>query len=672
MSLDVASWAAVNNVATPSPSQGHSPPSWPPPADWPVVIDAAGQVISRWGDAVWRVGMWEGKSDRLNFGDGRVTHAAPIDRGNADVLRHVVWHWLYGPRPVRVAGTMLARFGMIRGVFALCTQHNILATNLMRFPLVRDALPACLPPSNGDRLVTLLHDLYESRETLRFVLLDKRALTELEGALRRHETQQTPYIPPRIWGYQVTRLRECLDDFWAHRQSVADCFNFCVDAYAHNYGNLAGAMTKGRDTNRAPFILPSGRRGVVSHGPFAQTAERFGIAELLSRWADVESNFDVIRLTTYLRLVMRAGLRYLLNFSLMRNQEGMSLRADCLHVEKDERFGGFYVLQGDTTKTLQDSDARWPTSPAVEVAVDAMALIARLRMRCAAALPEGRPSDEEINNPFLITHAYEPWASGGIRIAARATAGTYQEDLLSTRVKLFDCEQLRITQQDLDVARLLTPTLGAEEFAVGKIWPLADHQLRRTGAVNMQASGLVSDSSLQYLLKHASRAMSLYYGQNYSRVRLNDEARALYVRTVYEVLSRELAQLVTNRFVSPHGEKRKEEIVRLITPNDSKKLLALAKRGEVAYRGIVLGGCANPEPCPFGGIVSVAHCGGGDSGKPCADVLYDREKSPLIRKLDAELDRRLKEAPVESPLRESLEAQKRSVRNYFDVIQPQQ
>ena len=52
----------------------------------------------------------------------------------------------------------------------------------------------------------------------------------------------------------------------------------------------------------------------------------------------------------------------------------------------------------------------------------------------------------------------------------------------------------------------------------------------------MQASGLVSDASLQFQLKHVARAMSLYYGQNHSRVRLEEKAHTYYVRTMYETL----------------------------------------------------------------------------------------------------------------------------------------
>jgi hypothetical protein len=92
--------------------------------------------------------------------------------------------------------------------------------------------------------------------------------------------------------------------------------------------------------------------------------------------------------------------------------------------------------------------------------------------------------------------------------------------------------------------------------------------------------------------------MSLYYGRGYARVRLEEDAHMLYVRTLYETLGRELVRLTTDRFISPHGDKRKSEIVRLLTPADLKKLTRLAKDGHVACREIVLGACTNREPCP--------------------------------------------------------------------------
>lgn len=652
----------------------YRPPCWPPQRDWPVILDAAGQVVSRWGDPIWRLDPWAGKKLTLNFGDGPVKkHAAVIDPANADLLRTTIGWWLYGPNGIRGYRGLKTRFDQMRRLFVLCTQEGILASELSHFPRVADRLPEVLQASRSGEFLALLHELYERRDALGFTLLDRGGLARLAAAMPDHQKLQTPYIPPRIWRYQVTRLRECLDDFLSHRTQVEECFRFCLDAYRHNSANLEG---QARPKSFYPFQWPSDgtkgqRAGNRYHGPFIETAHRFGIGELLGRWVGVSNDETRVQtLSRYLSLVSRAGLSYLLNFSLMRVEEAWNLQADCLQIERDPQFGDIHVLRGRTTKTMSDAEALWVTSPSAKVAVEAMTVVADLRAECA--LRSGARSDREDSaKRYLIDYMLEPWGTKltKINLALRPTIPSYANALQSFD-KLFDSEQLRITPEDFELARLVTPTL-TDEFAVGKIWPFAWHQLRRTGAVNMQASGLVSDASLQFQLKHVARAMSLYYGQNHSRVRLEEKAHTYYVRTMYETLGRQLQQLTSNRFVSPHGEKRKSEIVRLISAADAKKAINLAKKGTVSHRPILLGICTSRTPCPYGGIDNIARCGGGDSPgepKPCADVLYDPEQLDEVEVLEAVLDERLAAAELDSPLRASLEAQKRSVENYCHVI----
>jgi hypothetical protein len=185
----------------------------------------------------------------------------------------------------------------------------------------------------------------------------------------------------------------------------------------------------------------------------------------------------------------------------------------------------------------------------------------------------------------------------------------------------------------------------------------------------MSASGLVSDFSLQYLLKHKCLTQSLYYGQNHSRLKLNEEARNIYVRAMYENIGLEFTKLNSNIFLSPHGVKRKDEIVQLIQQKDLADLTAAAERGDIAAKPIVLGYCMNREPCPYGGIDSIAHCGGGDGSSPCAHVMYDQRKIATVIKLSATIEQRLQVAHVGSPLSQSLGAQLRSARNFLDACQ---
>ncbi len=652
----------------------YRPPCWPPQPDWPVILDAAGRVVSRWGDAIWRLDPWAGKPVTLNFGDGPTKkYVAAIDPANADLLRIVIGWWLYGPNCARGYRGLKTRFDQIRKLFVLCSQKGILASELSQFPRVADRLPNILQASRAEELLALLHELYERRDVLGFTLLDRAGLAHLAAGVPDHQKRQTPYIPPRIWHYQVTRLHECLDDFLAHRDQIEGCFRFCLAAYRHNAANLQGQT---RPQSFYPFQWPSdGTNGMLTgqkyYGPFIDTAHRFGIVGLFNRWLGVNVNEVRIQtLSRYLNLVSRAGLSYLLNFSLMRVEEAWNLRTDCLHIERDPQFGDIHVLRGRTTKTMSDAEALWVTSPSVSVAVEAMRRIADLRAECG--FPPGVEYEStDSSSRYLCDYKLEPWGTKFTTInrTLRPSIPSYS-NVVRSFDKLFDPEQLRITSEDFELARLVTPTL-ADEYRVGKIWPLAWHQLRRTGAVNMQASGLVSNASLQFQLKHVARAMSLYYGQNHSRVRMEEKAHGYYVLTMYETLGRQLQQLTSNRFISPHGEKRKADIVRLISAAEAKKVINLAKKGIVAYRPILLGICTSRTLCPYGGIDNIARCGGGDSStepKPCADVLYDSGQLDEVEALEAVLDERLAAANVDSPLRTALEAQKRSVENYRHVI----
>ncbi|UJB33420.1 hypothetical protein [Chromobacterium sp. Beijing] len=685
MSLSLAYLGlAIESPLTMPSALNFRPPTWPPPCDFPIVIDANGQVVSRYGDDVWNFRPWAKKPVIINFNQGWPRKGTPnINHENTDLLRQVVAWWLYGPSAVRSPITLRQRFYDIRPLFSLCSSQSILASELKRFPAVVDMFLSRFPSAAAINILSLLHALYEQRDQIGFTLLDKKGLIRLEAMIPDREARQTPYIPPRIWVYQVNRLRAFLDDFHLHRKRIESCYHFCLEAYAKNAGSLGEACRVGRNRTSGPFWshneYTGARTGYIYYGPFVQTAHRFGIAELLERWtrskkeSGVSTEISVRSLSMYFSMVGYVGMAYLLNFSLMRIAEGWSLRADCLEIENDERFGVFYLLRGRTTKTVKDDDARWPTSPSVQIAIDAMSCIARLRMICAEANPDVPSTFEEIYNPYLVVRPYEPWGPCGAdelkeSLSVRAQPLTYLQMFNKSFPCIFDEKELRITPDDLKTARLVNPSLNSEKFEAGNIWPLAWHQLRRTGAVNMQASGLVSDSSLQYLLKHASRSMALYYGQGYSRVRLDNNALTVYIRTMYELLGKDIEHLLSDRFVSPHGEMRKAEILKIVDQKENRKLLELAKLGKISWRETLLGGCTKRGPCPYGGVDNVARCGGGDGRPPCSDVLYDRDRESELYQFSSVLVSRLTDAPVDSPYRQALEAQLRAVENALDAI----
>lgn len=691
MSLLARFGLAINVQHISSTSRSYRPPSWPPPRDWVCVEDKFGKAISYYGQPIWHLDPWAGKPMTLNFGDGpQLAQTSSIDRDNADLLRMLVTWRGWGPRGARTASTLKNTFFTpIRQIVALCSREGILASDLMRFPAVMAKVPQVLTASKFGTVVSELQRILDARNELGFILLDQNGIRQLVAAKPVHTTEQTEYIPPRIWAYQVNRLRECLDDYIAHRQKVEDCFRFCVDAYAKNFGTLTAALAGGTNTSRTPFQNASNRgdgsrsgSGYEFHDHFAHTASRFGILELLGRWVEApevgNSKKGITLLSSYLSLITQVGLAYLLNFSLMRHDEGKSLRADCLYIEADEKLGKIPILCGETTKTDPDSDARWPTSPSVHVAIEAMTSVANLRMTCARENPVVAPLATDIGNPYLVDRAFEPWVGHVSKHYSERPGSQGYSEVIRKYPKLFDVKTMEITEQDLKIACSVTPTLNREMFQVGRPWSLAHHQLRRTGAVNMFGSGLVSDSTMQFLMKHLTRAMPLYYGRGSSSLRLNEEARYQLVNAQYEVMGYEIAAVISDRFVSPYGDDHKKKSiadsigiqgeVNMLSEVNARRFEAAARRGAISYRTTVLGACMSKGPCDGDCIESIAGCAGGDGGALCKDALFDRQRAAQNKvRLDGTM-LILNSTTPDTPKYCALEKEKRGLENYFDII----
>lgn len=662
----------------------YRPPYWPPPLDWAVSEDDDGNPLSLWGDSSWDFSLWAGKSLVLNFAGGQHGRsAAPLGPENQHLMRLLATLIIWGPNGAKSWLTLKNRFDLLRRIVVLCDQEGITADNLCRFPKLLEKVSALYKNSlEQKRLLVCLDRLNRSKDLIGFALVDEHGLSRISKEFVDSEdddVEQTAYMPPRIWTYQNLRLRECLDEFLKHRQQIEDCFDFCLGAYAHNYGSLKAvfAKTGAADTLRPFSTQKKGagtRNGRKFYGPFELTAQKFGIDTLLKKWVLPESRdtLDIKSLTAYLTLIQYVGFAYIANFTLQRKEEIAESRSDCLIWEEDEVLGRIPVIRGETTKTDPDSDARWPTSPSVEVAVIAMTSVAELRMQCAISNPRVNCRDYDEANPLLFHTAFEPWSGvpGGWKgYSVRPKVQTYQS-VMRRFPRLFDVEQLRIKEADLVAARMFTPNLNkGGKFKVGEIWPLAYHQLRRTGGINMFASGLLSDSSIQVILKHLTLLQTRYYGRNYTRARFNEDFEALTVASRYEVMAKQIERLVENRYVSPLGEQRKQEIlVHLLSTKDFNSLLKSGRKGEVSFRETRLGGCTKRGNCEYGGIESIARCAGGDGKKPCRDAIFDRAKQLSVERQLESVERRVDESQPSSPRARALEAEARGLRNYLNVI----
>ncbi|CAE6796757.1 hypothetical protein R75461_04988 [Paraburkholderia nemoris] len=648
--------------------------SFPPDPDFPIVKAKDGEVISRYKDPIWNLSAAAKRSCNLNFGDGAsLTRSkrtgAELDERNAALLRIAMAYLMYGERPPAKPSTVMAMFKSLKAIFKLCHQNKIAASDLSKFPLIIAMLPGVIKSRKSHTLV-ILHELYNVRDVIGFTILNTTDIQKTAEATPSQDVKQTPYIPKRIWLYQVGRLRAMLEDYVAHQDKIEEFFEYCFDAYLENYESIETLFGFNRKRNLSPFskdTIPV--RGARYHGTFTEIAQKFGISELISRWTrpigeelGTHLNQGANYFSMYLSAASYVSLLYIGNFSGMRATELSLLRTDCLETEDDARLGKIFLIRGETSKTLDDDRALWITSPKVQLAVRVASSVSRLRAKMAATNPRLAVPPEDIANPYLDLRAYEPWSMKEHQEALPAIRTNFSyKDWRSICNQLFDPRIIAITEEDLAIARHVTPSLDIEKFAVGTEWPFALHQLRRTLTVNAANSG-VSDEAIQYELHHQSKSMSLYYAQGYSRLPLNNGIKAEFVGAIYHALAVKASSLADPDFISPLGQKQKEKIVQFICDKDISDLKKLARKGLLSIRETLLGVCLNRDYCEFGGIDYVAQC------VRCSEALGDKRKRPGLKELQTTVQDQIDAATPGTPLHEALAAQLLGIEEALNVI----
>jgi len=521
-----------------------------------------------------------------------------------------------------------------------------------------------------DELIATLHAIWEQREELGFFILDPAGITRLMASVEVHTQRQTPYIPPRIWTHILQRANEFIADYIKHRDAIESCYAYCLQRYSDAAGSLQAAVMGDFEMKGRPFSLGD------EDGHFADVCLRFGIINLLEKWVCpegrtlAESKLGIRNLSLYLGMVGYVGTILLAGCSLVRIEEAWNLRSDCHSIHQDRVFGDIHLITGRTTKTVQDDEAIWVTSQWCVDAIQAMSSVAALRMQAAKGYPSLLKAENNFQNPYLVPRPYDPWttrkkieADFHIRQTPKSLA-----QVVEIYKRLFDPNELRITNSDLNVARRINMTLDETKFGEGMVWILGWHQLRRTGAVNMFASGVVSDNSLQHQLKHATLLMTHYYAQGFSEIALDEATRTEIVKTMYEMAAKDSAELFNDDFVSPHGQAHKDRLLSAIDGKQQKALRALAEKGALPWRETPFGGCTKAGHCEYGGFDSIIRCGGGDGSSLCAHGLYDRVKKKNVEVAANRIRIQLLEEPDGSPRRKFLDQTLKSFINIIDTL----
>jgi hypothetical protein len=135
---------------------------------------------------------------------------------------------------------------------------------------------------------------------------------------------------------------------------------------------------------------------------------------------------------------------------------------------------------------------------------------------------------------------------------------------------------------------------------VGKRWPLAMHQLRRSLAVYAHRSGMVSLPALKAQLQHITQEMSAYYARGfcaatniaYDTKHIAHEWQAAKAESSYFAYA--MGVVFADDELLGQGVQKMSDVVER---RKREETLALFAKGELAYRETALGGCISTEAC---------------------------------------------------------------------------
>lgn len=623
------------------------PNSFPPKDNFAISIDSDRNVVSRYGDDVW---------DLSPFGSRVKFHFSDYSKDNAASFKQLMFYVIYSHLFPGKYTSLTAWYFTFKNVFQACSKYNIHIERLNTFPRVIEEIGESFAknsPSKFRMSVYHLNAIMKNREHVGLNILNEKNIALYKQFDPNYNLGQAAYIPNRIWIAFIQYLDSVLDDFQEYEQKLCSLFHYFVSTTLQNEERGVAVA------DSSPFSSHSARGKEFYEGEFEDYLVNYELLDLFEKYVRRPSREDYPKYMTdqFGALLNGIGLTchlYILYYSLMRRQEAASLKVDCLQLEDDERLGEFYVLSGETTKTDPDSDARWIVPKRVERAVNIAKTLIEWKVQY---------TPETSEEPHLFQNL-SVWQKQ-FRVSKVRTMKSF-ENMTSKISYFFKLDQFQISQQDYNEALALTPSLLHKDwFVVGGKWNFTFHQFRRTLAVHF-ALNKVSSSSTQLQMKHGTREQQYHYQNNAGKLRLNRGSEEEIVNEYYAEMSRDIASVMYGESITPHGKSPiKEEIVRFISEGETKKLLTAQKRGLVGYRKNILGGCMKQGVCEYGGFDSIAHCSGGDGGKPCAHLIIDGDKEQEFRDDQIAHKSSMASLPPDSPRYKSLEAE---VKGYGTVL----
>ncbi len=569
-----------------------------------VTRDRFGEPASRFGDFVWDFTAYthDGRQTRRSFvywehGDISEQRAALIREAKLLVFA-LIW---------RKEGAALSPGTVSNYITVLCAlcvhaeMHDIsLATLLGDEKAVLNFVRTSCSGWMAETLGSLLgHFTRLGKEHLGFELVSTSAVESIKKRNKHYRStlKQHPPMPTAIYSHFIHALKSELAGWQAVATPMLELLSQC------------GADRRvGRTIEQQLFVCK--KWGLVHEclPTFEQLASPEVVAyiESCGKKPHVKSlSYQVNEAQVVCKLLIQT-------FAGMRDDEAASLPYDCISTRK-VNGKTHYIINGYTTKYNGGliKPVKWVTNQDGHDAIRAAQAIADSIYSVFGVRPQ--EAGKETRLPLFVSLGYMKLASGPMDPEhGRFLAGGVA---IRDDSRLWDVLQPVISDADLRELENIDPHRAwrdEEKFKVGTPWSFTTHQLRRSLALYAQRSGLVSLPSLRRQMQHLTEDMSRYYarGSSFAEDFIGDDKDHFgreWQATQPEsaALSYFLNVLLTDdRLFGGHAHWVKH---RLKGPEgvvivDRDATMKRFKRGEMAYRETMLGGCTNTGSCDKPGV----------------------------------------------------------------------
>lgn len=542
-----------------------------------VTRSAAGEIASRYGDS-----SWDYSAQSLDGCSAQTVYfwSAPQAAINNVVIgriyeQHKALIWILVDRgDLKSIGTLRSHNSLAQKICNLAYEKG---TDLFTLLIDIDEVSAlCDEMNEGDlnSISQLVQALWRHRRELLpdgvHMQCDQLIQKVRASQAALPERKQTPLIPSRVYCSILAGLLGGLDQIERDLDVLLDALRASFEATA--------------DSKKR---LPQGSRQQLKIARLKELVETVERLRPLG-WKDGPGktlhNFIQGKISAYQSHLMHTVVA----FSGMRKGEAMILPLEGVLETFSHRRQVHYVIKGYTHKLHGMKTAtEWITSEQGHRAIKLAARIGQIALSLHGKEPQKGQRAllfPAISNPF--------------KIMPNATFDRGQKQLI-------DAICPAITTEDVDeLNRLeLERDWNRNRIEVGKPWPLAMHQLRRSLSVYAHRSGMVTLPALKAQLDHITDEMRAYYADGWSRAvnlvfdkdHFSHEWNAAKTESTYFGLTGALRIAFNEEDeLIGLGAQRMEQIV---SGRSRQQTLDLIKSGTIAYRETVLGGCVSTEEC---------------------------------------------------------------------------